>query len=244
VERLQKARLDKELRTAADVQGMLLPRRSIGIECAEVTGRSVPCRTIGGDFFEFRTQPDRSLSITIGDVAGKGPAAALLAALIQGMLVSEPWSARPAATLTRINRELTSRQLSPRFATMVHGSLAPDGRFVYTNAGHNRPFVLREGALQRLETLAPPVGTFENTPFADAELQLAPGDTVVMFTDGISEASNAAGEEFGELRIGKAIESCASTTAELIERLLDAAGLFAEGTQQADDMTAVAIRVR
>ena len=244
VERLQKARLDKELRTAADVQAMLLPRRSVANECAEVTGRSVPCRTIGGDFFEFRPLSDGSLSITIGDVAGKGPAAALLAALIQGMLVSEPSGARPAATLTRINGELTSRQLSPRFATMVHGSLAPDGRFVCTNAGHNRPFVIREGALERLETLAPPVGAFENTTFADGELQLAPGDTVVMFTDGISEASNAAGEEFGEDRIASAIASGASTTAELIERLLDAAAVFSDGTHQADDMTAVAIRVR
>src|SRR5262249_21748271 len=143
LERLEKARLDKELRTAGDVQRALLSRTTHVAAFCESVGDSVPCRAIGGDFFEFVERPNGDVGIAIGDVAGKGPAAALLASMLQGMLVVEATSsADPAATLSRINRHLSARRIESRFATLVYGVLSPAGQFVYANAGHNAPIVV------------------------------------------------------------------------------------------------------
>jgi ketosteroid isomerase-like protein len=144
LERLEKARLDKELRTAAEVQRELSSRSSRVGAFYESIGDSMPCRAIGGDFFEAIELPSRDCAFVMGDVSGKGPAAALLAAMVQGMFAVEaPAGDGPAATLERINRRLAARDLGARFATLVYAVLSPDGRLVYANAGHNPPVLLR-----------------------------------------------------------------------------------------------------
>jgi len=131
MERLEKARLDRELQTAADVQRALLPRATHEGSFCESVGDSVPCRAIGGDFFEFVELPSGNVGVAMGDVMGKGPPAALLAAMLQGMFsVEAPAGRGPAATLARINQQLAARHLGSRFATLVYAVLSPDGRLV------------------------------------------------------------------------------------------------------------------
>src|SRR5206468_4300269 len=159
IERLEKARIDKELRTAADVQRALLSRTAHVARFCEVVGHSIPCRAIGGDFFEFAELPSGSVAVAMGDVAGKGPAAALLAAMLQGMIAIEaPGGATPAVAVSRLNRRLAAREIEARFATFVYGILSPDGRFAYTNAGHNAPAVLTRGGIRRLTKGGPILG--------------------------------------------------------------------------------------
>src|SRR5262249_33094110 len=151
IERLEKARVDKELKTAADVQRTLLAQRVHVGRRSQTVGDSVPCRAIGGDFFDFIDFPSGDVGIIMGDVAGKGTAAALLAAMVQGIFAVEaPLGHGPSATVTRINGHLAARRLESRFATVFYGVLSPDGRFVYSNAGHNPPALLADGHVGRL----------------------------------------------------------------------------------------------
>jgi sigma-B regulation protein RsbU (phosphoserine phosphatase) len=156
VQRLEKARLDEELRMAADVQGALLSRTRRVTAYCEAVGDSLPFRTIGGDFFELVHLRSGDFGIALGDVAGKGPASAILAAMIQGMLsVEVETESGPSAILARLNRSLARRGLEPRFATLVCGVLSAKGRFVYSNAGHNSPIMFTRNGLHRLTTGGP-----------------------------------------------------------------------------------------
>src|SRR5262249_20216306 len=142
------------------------------------------------------------VGIIMGDVAGKGPAAALLAAMVQGMFAVEaPLGHGPSATVTRINGHLAARRLESRFATVFYGVLSPDGRFVYSNAGHNPPALLADGHVGRLMSGGPIVGAFGDARFDEDTIELGDGDTLVLFTDGVTEARNRRDEEFGENRL-------------------------------------------
>src|SRR5581483_7035404 len=197
LERLEKARLDKELRTAADVQRTLLSRTAHATRWSETVGSSVPCRATGGDFFAFVDLPADAVGILLGDVSGKGPAAALLAAMLQGMFETEAAaSGGPAEALTRINRRLAARHLESRYATMTYGVLSSDGRLVYANAGHNPPALITRQGVRRLTCGGPAVGMFEASFFEEDQLRLADGDTLVLFTDGVTEARNRRDEEY------------------------------------------------
>lgn len=245
IERLEKARVDKELRTAADVQRTLLSRTTHAAPFCEAVGNSLPCRAIGGDFFEFVPLPSGDVGVAMGDVAGKGPAAALLAALVQGMFAVEaPAASSPSETITRINRRLAERRLESRFATLVYGVLSPDGRLAYSNAGHNPPAVLTQHGVARLTAGGPILGAFGDASFEQETVSLADGDTLVMFTDGVTEARNAAGEEFGEERLIACVEEEAGAPPSmLLQRIFSAVREFGHGVEQSDDVTAAVTRL-
>jgi serine phosphatase RsbU (regulator of sigma subunit)/ketosteroid isomerase-like protein len=244
LERLEKARLDKELKTAAEVQRALLSRTTHAGDHCESIGDSLPCRAIGGDFFELIDRPDGDFGIVLGDVSGKGPPAALLAAMLQGMFVAETQIGDgPAATLARVNRRLAARRLDARFATLVYAVLSPDGRLVYSNAGHNPPALLARDGIRRLATGGLLLGAFPNAAFAEETLQLREGDTLVMFTDGVTEAQNPAGEELGDARLMACLsESAACPPAELLNRVFGAVHEFCQQADQADDITVTVTR--
>jgi phosphoserine phosphatase RsbU/P len=244
LERLEKTRLDKELRTAAAVQRMLLPRTEHVTPFSESVGDSVACRAIGGDFFEIRDSSTGDVGLALGDVAGKGPAAALLASLLQGMLATEARSGDgPGPILTRMNRELASRNIEARFATIVYAVLSPDGRLVYSNAGHNAPALVTRGGLQRLTTGGPILGAFGDATFEQATVQLQPNDTLVMFTDGVTEARDVANDEFGEARLIASIsKDCSAPPRELLRRIFADVRDFCRDTEQTDDITATVTR--
>lgn len=245
LQRFDKTRLDKELQMAADVQRALLSHRMHVSPYCEAAGDSIPCRAIGGDFFELVKLPSGNFGSALGDVAGKGPASALLASMIQGMLAIELNSeSSPAAVLGRLNEVLFHRGLEPRFATLVYGVLSGDGRFVYANAGHNPPMLLSGDLIQRLTSGGTVLGTFAESAYQQETVRLKHGDSLVLFSDGVSEATDSRGEEFGEDRlIASAKLSVSSSAAEMLQRILGAVREFCKGTQ-ADDITVAVVKYR
>lgn len=243
-EHLEKTRMDREMKTAAEVQSALLSRTASLGRHYEAAGDSVACRLIGGDFFEFIELPSGGFGVALGDVAGKGPSAALLAAMLQGMFTSEARAGNsPSATLSRINQALADRGLEWRFATLVYGVLSADGRFVYSNAGHNPPVLLGAGGIRRLDRGGPILGALKAATYEEQILQLNAGDTVIMYSDGVTEAQNDRDEEFGEARLISCVTDHANLPpAGLAKRVLSAAQEFSLGRHQNDDMTVTVAR--
>jgi ketosteroid isomerase-like protein len=246
LQRLEKSRLDKELRVAAEVQRALLSRTSQVTGYCEAVGDSIPSRAIGGDFFDLINLPSGNFGIVLGDVAGKGPASAIIAAVIQGMLGIEVENENsPAATVTRLNRGLVRRNLEPRFATLVYGVLSPDGRFVYSNAGHNAAIVLTSDGLHRLTTGGSILGAFTEARFDEETVHMRPGDTLIMFSDGVTEARNAHGVEFGESRLLTFVKSIATNPVpDVLRAILARVQDFCQGSTQTDDRTVTVARYR
>ncbi len=243
-ESAEKARLEHELRIAGEIQQALLPPGDWNGGYFEAAGTTIPCRAIGGDFFDYLELPSGVCGFALADVSGKGPPAALLTAMLQGVLADEAQRGEPPAmTLARINRVLVRRSLQARFATMLYGVLARDGRLTYCNAGHNPPFLVSAGGVRRLDTGGLILGTFEQAQYAEETLQLRPGDLLVVFSDGMSEALSASGEEFGDSRILACIqENCQTAPAVLLNCLVTAVKRFCTGAAQSDDLTAVVVR--
>jgi sigma-B regulation protein RsbU (phosphoserine phosphatase) len=245
-ETLEKARLDQELRIAAEMQQALRPApRHIGRRF-EILGASEPSRSIGGDFFDYIELPQDTFGFALGDVAGKGPPAAVLAAALQGMFAAYASDERgPAETLTRVNITLARHFVENRFATMVYGVLRPDGRLTYSNAGHNPPMLFSQGTLRRLEEGGVPLGIFQDAEFQEEAIQLETGDLLVVFSDGVSEAPNGKGEPFGDDRIASCIMTNPGLDISLLlERLLAAVRQFSEGVERQDDVTVLILRYR
>ncbi len=238
-----KARLDRELAIAAEIQQALLPQARRTEAHFDVIGSSTPCRAIGGDFFEYVDQAPDAFGLALGDVAGKGPPAALLTAMLQGMIAAQAATGGPAATMARINDGLIRRAVSARYATAFYGVLAPDGRFTYCNAGHNPPFLVGAHGTRRLETGGLVVGLFPDVPYDEETITLEPGDLLVLFSDGISEAFDVAGNDFGDDRILEVVQArAADPVPDLMTALLEAVKAFCAGAEPSDDQTVVLLR--
>ena len=239
LQRLEKARVDKELLMAADVQRTLLAHTRHSTQFCEAIADSIPCRAIGGDFFELANLPSGDFVIALGDVTGKGPASALLAAMIQGMLTIElETEFRPSTVLAHLNQILVRRGLEPRFATLVLGRLSPDGKFVYSNAGHNPPLLLAREGIRRLTTGGPVLGALPESKFEQDGVSLNQQDTIVLFSDGVTEALDSAGMEFGEERlISCASELATYSASDVLQGILTTVQDFSRGTAPADDIT-------
>ena len=245
-ESMEKARLDQELQTASRIQQALLPepRREGAFYVA--VGASVPSRTIGGDFFDYLELSGRAFGFALGDVTGKGPPAALVTAVIQGIFGSHiGTSVAPNDLISLVNRVLLSRRIESRLATIFFGSMTPTGSLTYCNAAQNPPLLFSARTCERLEVGGTLVGAFPDAVYEQAERQLEAGDTIVLFSDGIVEAMNVEGEEFGEARIRDTIAPHAREPVEtILDRLLSALERFTRGIPQADDLTAVVVRYR
>src|SRR5262249_39041356 len=244
LERLEKTRLDKELRTAHDVQRALVPRTARRTDRSEWVGDSVPCRAIGGDFFEFVDLPSGAIGVLLGDGSGKGPAAALLAALVPGVFAGDAgaWEG-PAAVLARINQRLLTRRLDSQFATMVYGVLRQDGRFMYTNAGHNPPVLLSRRRIRRLGAGGTVVGALPAATFEEETVSLHPGDTLAFFTDGVTEARDARDQEFGDHRLIDCLPAHADDPpAAVLDEVFASVKAFCQRAEPTDDITVVVAR--
>jgi steroid delta-isomerase-like uncharacterized protein len=243
--RLEKTRLDRELTLAKAVQAALCRTHHEG-SFFEAVGSSLPCRAIGGDFLEFYTLPNQRLGIAVGDVSGKGPAAALVAAMLQGMFSMVAAEGRgPSETLARLNVALCRRGIEPRYATLTYITLAPDGHLSYANAGHQPPLLLTSNRIERLLEGGPMLGIFENATFPEAGAALSPGDTVVAFSDGITDAVAPDGRDFGmERLLHVAGTHRDERPPALLARLLETVETFVGETPPNDDVTAAVVRYR
>jgi steroid delta-isomerase-like uncharacterized protein len=241
---LETARHEHELKLAAEIQQALLPRGQYAGKGFEIAGASLPCRAIGGDFLDYYELPNGMFGFALGDVAGKGPPAALLAAQLQGILAAQSHAGgTPAETVTRVNQVLARRMIESRFATLIYGLLSCDGHLTYCNAGHNPPLLLGRQRLRRLERGGLVVGVFKEAIFSDETLELDPGDTLVVFSDGVTEALNATGAEFGEERLLSCVQEMHELKpAALLKSVLDIVHEFTAGTAQNDDVTVLVLR--
>jgi steroid delta-isomerase-like uncharacterized protein len=241
---MERVRLDHEMKTAAAIQRALLPEARHAGPNFEVGAASVPCRAIGGDFFDYFDLANGTFGFALGDVAGKGPPAALLAAELQGVLaVLSESASMPADLVSRVNQVLVRRAVESRFVTLLYGVLSPDGRLTYCNAGHNPPFLLGRRGMRRLETGGLILGAFKGAAFQEESLQLDPGDLLVMFSDGVTEALNADGAEFGEDQLLACVRWRQELPAAgILESVLETVGEFTAGAAQSDDLTALVLR--
>ena len=241
---IERARLEYEIKVAADIQAALLPKRRHTSAHLDFAGASIPCRAIGGDFFDYFEAQDRTFGFVLADVAGKGPPAALLTAMLQGIFSAHAYTASTAAhTMARVNESLVHRGIEARFATVMYGMLSCDGCLTYCNAGHNPPLLFGRRGVRRLEQGGLIVGVFQQASFEEEKLQLEPGDTLVVFSDGVSEAMNSDGEEFGEERLASCVEDNREMPpAKLLECILESVQRFRADAPPSDDLTVFILR--
>jgi sigma-B regulation protein RsbU (phosphoserine phosphatase) len=245
-------RLKQEMETARSIQVRLLPRGERMIQDFEVAGASIPSREVGGDYYDFLALDDDKIGIAIGDVSGKGMPAAMLMSNLQASLhgqVLHPGSV--SGVVERVN-DLLVRSTDPHmFATFFYGLLdISSATFTCTNAGHNPPLLLRaDGSLDELSTGGLLLGMLGEQIYQQDTVQLAPGEVVVLYTDGITEAVGPSAEEddheamFGEEALHEVIRSHRHLPAAGIkDAILAAVTAHTSGVVQSDDITLVVIR--
>jgi sigma-B regulation protein RsbU (phosphoserine phosphatase) len=243
-EAVEKVRIEEELRMASQIQQALLPKSRTRGTFYDASGTSIACRAIGGDFFEYIDLPDGSFGFALGDVSGKGPPAALLTAMLQGIFWTQSFApVEPAAMMTRVNRALLARGIENRFATIFFAILSPDGRLTYCNAGQNPPMLFSVSGVRKLETGGMIVGLFPHASYEQEEVRLNAGDLLAVYSDGVSEAMNPTGDEYGDSRIQEAISpNWLEPSDAVLQQLLRSVRAFAQDAPQNDDVTALIVR--
>jgi serine phosphatase RsbU (regulator of sigma subunit) len=237
----EKERLAAEMNLARQVQMSILPQTLPQLTDYEFAAACNPAREVGGDFYDiFPNTPDRTVMM-IGDAAGKGLKAAMFITQTHGLaraVTSE--KSTPQSALEAVNSSMISiGRPSSEFVTMFYAQLdCPSGRLLYSSAGHNPPILLRNGTTKQLELGGNPLGLFEDADYELHEVALVTGDTVVMYTDGVTEALNEQSEQFGPERLEAVIKQHAEPSSKgLIEHILQAIRQFTLGVTQADDIT-------
>lgn len=237
--------MEKDLLLARQVQLRLLPQAGPRLPRLDYTGYCQPARHAGGDYYDFIDVGAGRLGIALADVSGKGVAAALLMASLQGRLQSIVGvSPDPDVVLHQLNRDFFQMTEPNRFASMVYGVIDErTGIFNFTNAGHLPPLLLRSGAVELLAPCGPVLGVFPDATFTQSSLQLTAGDTLLLYTDGLTEAPSPDGEEFGIDRVTDCMASHQGCRAvELRDALLRELREFS-GAHPHDDLTLIVIRV-
>lgn len=241
-------RVQREVEIAREVQQRLFPEIPI-VAGLELTGHCRPALGVGGDYYDFIPLEDGRLAIAIGDVSGKGIAAALLMASLRASLrgIVDAGAHDLARIVRKLNRLVHEASTANRYATFFFAIYDPvERRLHYVNAGHNAPMVLRHGRAEaiRLEACGPVVGLLKDVEYEEACLEMAPGDLFIGYTDGISEAMTVDDEEWGEERLqATALSVFDLPVGEILERLFLGAEDFAAGAPQYDDMTLLILRV-
>lgn len=246
-------RLRAELAVAAEVQRNLLPAAGPTLAGIDLCGFCQPASQVGGDYYDFVPLPNDRLGICIADVAGKGISAALLMSVVQASLRSQLFSAPDdtsvAGVVTMLNRLICSSISSSRYVTCFYGQLDAARRsFRFVNAGHNPPLLYRrDSAGHSFQTLSSDgivLGMFPEAGFTEGEASLRPGDVIVAYTDGVTEAMSASHEEFSEARLREAIAEASHQSAkQILANILSRVAAWSQGASQHDDITVVIVRV-
>lgn len=236
----------KDMQQAALIQNGLLPSRPPVVAGLDIAGKTTPCRTVGGDYFDFLTFPDGRVGMLVGDVAGKGMPAALLMSSLQArvqVLFEEPDDL--ARKIGRLNKAICAKCPDNRFITFFMAIADPSsGELVFTNAGHNPPLVVRAaGGFETLKGGGVILGILPMATYQESRVQLEPGDILVLFSDGVTEAVNPQDEDFGDDRLANLVKSLSDRpAAEIVEAIDSAVTEFTQGAPAADDITVVVVR--
>lgn len=239
----------KEVEIARNVQTRLFPQELPPMPALDYAGVCRPAREIGGDSYDFIALDDGRFGLAVGDISGKGVAAALLMANLQALLRSHaPLPDRELKDLVgTINRLLVASIPDNRFATFFYGVFDPARRsLTYVNAGHNPPMLLRRGAASavRLDPTGVMLGVFADAAFTQATVAVEPGDLIVAYSDGVCDALNQTGEDYGDARLECFVRTHAAlSAAQLMDRILEDVTAFSQGVAPFDDMTLVIAKV-
>ncbi len=242
-EQMERERLEREQQVASEIQQRFLPASAPVVAGYELQGISFPCYEIGGDYYDFIQREDGRLIVALGDVSGKGTAAALLMSCVHAAVHAQADIHNSLAkTIGAVNRYLVESIPANRFVTLFYAELEPKtGALAFLNAGHNPPLIIHAGGT--MEQLAPgglPLGIMSNADFREGRTQLHYGDVLVIYSDGVSEACNPSGEEFGPTRLYEVVARNLDASAGGIrDRIESALTKFCQGTPAADDITLV-----
>ncbi|HZT33813.1 MAG TPA: SpoIIE family protein phosphatase [Bryobacteraceae bacterium] len=236
-------RLARELEQAAEIQRLYLPERAPVIAGADLAGYNAPCRTVGGDYYDFFPYPNGRVALALGDVSGKGMPASLMMMGLQArvqVLAAEPQDL--AAVMNRLNQTTCAHCPTNRFITFFFCVFEPEtGNLAYCSAGHNPPFLVRRrGAVETLDGGGPPLGILASARYEEYQARLDPGDALVIYSDGVTDATNPHEEEFGEERFAAVLEENRTRPAgEIVEAVNQAVSAWEAGAPAADDLTLV-----
>jgi sigma-B regulation protein RsbU (phosphoserine phosphatase) len=245
-EMLEKRRLESELRIARQVMEALMPSRAPAVAHFEIFGRMIPSAEVGGDYYDFIDVADGRLGVVIADVSGKGVPAALIMATFRASLhalLGNDFALR--AVFSRLNRLLLEITRDRHFVTAFYGELDAEGRrMFYLNAGHNPPLLIRDGEpVKLLSTGGIPLGILKTATFSEDIVYFLPGDSLILYTDGITEAENAEGEPYGVHRLEQVVRrNLRRSAAELCEAIIEDVRQHAEADARSDDLTVVVVR--
>jgi sigma-B regulation protein RsbU (phosphoserine phosphatase) len=241
---MELARKEAELNIAREVQQALFPRQLPGGSGLEFSAVCIPSAGISGDYYDVLSLPDGRLIFAIADISGKGVSAAILMANLQALLRAlAPSAPEPSAVCRRLNEHLHQVTDAAKFATLFYAEWNPqERRLTYVNAGHNAPLLLGNGQCRRLELGGMPLGMFPAAEFETGWVCLKPGETLVLYSDGITESAAAGGEEFGESQLEEIVKAhCGKPLAEIQAQVLAAVRRWS-GSGQEDDMTLMLVR--
>jgi sigma-B regulation protein RsbU (phosphoserine phosphatase) len=242
----ERQRLEQELSIARSIQQALIPHGFRDFPYFAVSGIHTPCLEVGGDYFDVFPMSEDRTAILIADVSGKGLGAALLTTMLQGALSGMTIGAEPVRVFNHINRFLCEHAEVGRYATMFFGILHPGGRLEYFNAGHPSPLLVRGGKVTELYTEGSfPVGLVPEAEYVAKEVDLEPDDTLVLFSDGVTEATDPADQMFGDARLSEVLASHHTAPLDQLQKaVLASIETFIRGASPADDITLLLVRYR
>lgn len=242
----QRQRLEQELSIARDIQQALLPVGFRDYPHLAVSGINSPCLAVGGDYFDLFPIADGRTAFLIADVSGKGLGAALLTTMLQGALTGLTIGGDPARVFHLINQFLCEHSEVGRYATLFFGILGQDGRLDYINAGHPSPLLIRQGEITEPFTEGScPVGLVPETSYVTFHADLQPDDTLVLFSDGVTEAMDPDGRMFGVGRLREMLGGRQSGPLDDLQKaILESVQSFTRGASQGDDITLLIVRYR
>jgi sigma-B regulation protein RsbU (phosphoserine phosphatase) len=242
----ERQRMEEQINIARDIQQALLPRNFPDHPHLAVAGCNYPCLSVGGDYFDVFPLDNNRTAFLIADVSGKGLGAALLTTMLQGALSAMTLGTDPARVFNHVNRFLCDHAEVGRYATMFFGILDDDGHLEFINAGHPSPFLIRHGVAEEpFSEGSFPVGLVPEAEYTTARLKLEPGDTLVLFSDGVTEAMDPDEQMFGVPRLREILTGQTECPLDQLQKcVLEAVENFARGASQADDLTMLIVRYR
>lgn len=242
----ERQRLEQEIGIARDIQQALLPKNLREYPFLSVSGVNFPCLSVGGDYFDVFPLDDKRTAFLLADVSGKGLGAALLTTMLQGALSGMTLGTDPARVFNHVNRFLCDHAEVGRYATMFFGIVDECGKMEFINAGHPSPILLRGGNAEEAFTEGSfPVGLVPEAEFCTSTLQLEPNDTLVLFSDGVTEAMDPEEQLYGVTRLREVLNGRTDCTLEDIQKVvLESVENFSRGARQGDDVTMLVVRYR